>query len=276
MPYQPPALFVAWRNSETRRIYPVGRLLRLVNPAGYEFAYIEGARTAAQQGFQPFLAFPDWTKVYRSRELLPFFKNRVLSRSRPEYEGYVAALDVALDAAEAEPMTLLAVSGGRRATDLVELFPDWSVDPSGQAITARFLLRGVQYIAGAEERIQHLRAGEPLHPVADPQNQFNPRAVKLHTADDVWIGYVPDYLASRVSQLRESGVALEVRVQRVNPPPVPSHERVLCVLTARSSVDAVAFRDGDFRPLAADATDLDDRAVAASAAGAAEGLQVGG
>lgn len=266
MPYQPPALFVAWRNSETRRMYPVGRLLRLVDPAGYEFAYIEGARTAAQQGFQPFLAFPDWTKVYRSRELLPFFRNRVLSRSRPEYEGYVAALDLDLDAAEAEPMTLLAVSGGRRATDLVELFPDWSVDVATQQIASRFLLRGVQYVPGAEERVQKLQAGDRLRCVPDPQNAINPRALKLHTEDDTFLGFVPDYLASSVTHLFESGVELEVRVQRVNPPPVPSHERVLCVLSARSPVDVVAFRDGDFRPLAADATDIDDRVEGARAA----------
>ena len=75
---------------------------------------------------------------------------------------------------------------------------------------------------------------------------------------------------TRVSQLLERRVELEVRVQRVNPPPVPSHERVLCVLTAQSAVDAVAFRDGDFRPLASDATDIDDRAegpIASVAAG---------
>jgi hypothetical protein len=270
MPYQPPALFVAWRNSETHRIYPVGRLLRLVNPAGYEFAYIEGAHSAAKQGFQPFLAFPDLHRVYRSRELLPFFRNRVLSRSRPEYQGYVAALDLAPDAADAEPMTLLAVSGGRRATDLVELFPDWSPGPTSQEIAARFLLRGVQYVAGAEERIQKLHAGDRLRCVPDVPNQVNPRAVKLHTEDGVWIGYVPDYLASRVSQLLESGIGLEVSVLRVNPPPVPSHERVLCVVSARSSGGTVAFRDGDFQPLAADATDIDDRAkgvVAAVATG---------
>ncbi|HTV20517.1 MAG TPA: HIRAN domain-containing protein [Polyangiaceae bacterium] len=265
MPYQPPALYVAWRNSDTRRIYPVGRLLRLVEPAGYEFAYIEGALVASQNGFQPFLAFPDLHKLYRSHELLPFFKNRILSRSRPEYAGYVAALDLALDAAETEPMTLLAVSGGRRATDLVELFPDWSPDASpasspSRGISAKFLLRGVQYIAGAEERIQTLRAGDRLRPVPDVKNAVNPRAVKLHTDDDVWIGFVPDYLASRVRQLLDGNVALEVRVQRVNPPPVPSHERVLCILSAQSSVDPVAFRDGDFRPLAADATHIDDRA----------------
>ena len=264
MPYQPPALYVAWRNPETRLIYPVGRLLRLVNPPGYEFTYIEGARSAAQHGFQPFLAFPERDKLYRSRELLPFFKNRVLSRSRPEYASYVASLDLALDAAQTEPMTLLAVNGGRRATDLVELFPDWSPDSSSAGITTRFLLRGVQYVAGAEERIQRLCAGDRLRPVPDTQNPINPRAVKLHTEDDVWVGFVPDYLASRVSQLLERDEGLEVRVQRVNPPPVPSHERVLCVLSARASIEAVAFRDGEFRPLASDATTIEDRTLGAA------------
>src|SRR4051812_7613232 len=166
MSYEPPALFVAWRDPETRRIYPVGRLLRLVSTfQGYEFGYIEGALVAEKAGFQPFLAFPRLDQIYRSRELLPFFKNRVLSPARPDYPEYLESL--ALDARVAEPMTLLAVSGGRRATDLVEIFPDWTSEPTGERIQTRLLVRGVHHVPGAEERISHLQPGDALHCVRD-------------------------------------------------------------------------------------------------------------
>jgi len=264
MSYQPPALFVAWRDPDSRRIFPVGRLLRLVTPfPGYEFGYIEGTRVAGQHGFQPFLAFPSLTTTYRSRELLPFFKNRVLSPSRPDYPEYVAAL--ALDSA-VEPMTLLAVSGGRRTTDLVELFPDWIRDLGSDRIHTRFLLRGVRHVQGAEARVEALRIGEHLRWTQDVENAVNPRAVLLRTEDGAVIGYVPDYLAADVSELIEHETTMDVLVERVNPLPAPRHLRVLCSLSATAPPDDIGFKDPMFRPLAPEATSIDDRAHASTPA----------
>jgi hypothetical protein len=262
MSYEPPALFVAWRDPESRRIFPVGRLLRIVSPfLGYEFAYIQGARIAAEQGFQPFLAFTELGEVYRSRELLPFFKNRVLSPSRPDYGEYVDSL--ALDAASAEPMTLLAVSGGRRTTDLIEIFPDWLREQAGQRLRTRFLVRGVRHVAGAEPRILSLRAGERLYCMRDVQNSVNPQAIALRAEDHAVIGFLPDYLAADVSALLEHDPETEVVVERVNPPPVFRHHRVLCSLSARAPREAVGFRSDTFRPISPEATDVDDRVEAA-------------
>ena len=255
MSYQPPALFVAWRDPESRRIFPVGRLLRIVTPLqGYEFSYIEGAHIASEAGFQPFLAFPSFEKLYRSRELLPFFRNRVMSPSRPDYPEYIEAL--AMDAQTAEPMTLLAVSGGRRATDLIEIFPDWALDADGGRIRTRLLVRGVQHVPGAEERIQQLRVDDRLECQRDVENLINPQAVKLRTEDGVDIGFVPDYLAADLSSLLQQEAEIDVRVQRVNPPPIPHHQRVLCVLSARSRVPG--FRGRTFQPISPDAASIDD------------------
>jgi hypothetical protein len=256
MAYAPPALFVAWREPESHRILPVGRLLRLQTPfQGYEFCYIEGAR-APQAGFQPFLAFPKLDEVYRSRELLPFFKNRVLSPSRPDYLEYVESL--ALDAREAEPMTLLAVSGGRRTTDLVEIFPDWTRLGNGPQIQTCFLVRGVQYVPDAEQRIERLSPGDHLQCARDTGNTFNPQAIKLRTAGGGEIGYVPDYLAADLTDLLEEHSAVDVRVERVNPPPFPRHHRVLCVLSASVDAQAVGYRGPAFRPISTEATDIED------------------
>ncbi|MEO8179818.1 MAG: HIRAN domain-containing protein [Deltaproteobacteria bacterium] len=258
MSYEPPALFVAWRDPETRRIYAVGRLLRLVGTfRGYEFGYIEGARVATEVGFQPFLAFPKLDQVYRSRELLPFFQNRVLSPARPDYPEYVESL--ALDAGVAEPLTLLAVSGGRRATDLVEIFPDWTLEGTGERIQTRLLVRGVQHVPGAEERIARLQSGEALHGVRDRENPINPQAIRLRTEDGIDIGFVPDYLAADLTRLLDNGAEIDVRVQRVNPPPVPRHHRVLCVLSTRAGVGVAGYRGETFRPISSDATDIEDR-----------------
>jgi hypothetical protein len=256
MAYVPPALFVAWREPESHRIFPVGRLLHLQTPfQGYEFCYIQGARLP-QVGFEPFLAFPKLDEVYRSRQLLPFFQNRVLSPSRPDYLEYVESL--ALDAREAEPMTLLAVSGGRRTTDLVEIFPDWTRAANGTRQETRFLVRGVQHVPEAEQWIEGLRRGEHLQCVRDTQNAFNPQAIKLRTESGGEIGYVPDYLAADLSHLLERHSEVDVQVQRVNLPPLPHHHRVLCLLSARADAHSVGYRGPAFRPISADATDIED------------------
>lgn len=257
MAYAPPALFVAWRAPESHRIFPVGRLLRTARALpSYEFAYIQGAHAAERDGFEPFIPFPDLTQVYRSRELLPFFKNRILSPSRPDYEQHVESLALGSDAAE--PMTLLALSGGRRATDLVEVFPDWIRDRHSKSIRTRFLVRGVQYIDGSEERIQSLRTGDSLHCIADLQNPANPKALKLQTDDGRVIGFLPDYLASDVNEIARRGGVLEIQVLRINPPPSPRHHRVLCSLAAEDSRGVAGLRDETFRPISVEATSIDD------------------
>jgi hypothetical protein len=258
MSYEPPALFVAWREPKSHRIFPVGRLLRVMTPQrGYEFGYIEGARVAAEVGFQPFVAFPDLDGVYRSRELLPFFKNRVLSSSRPDYPDYIESL--ALDAGAAEPMTLLGISGGRRATDLIEIFPDWMPVSSDGRIRTRLLVRGVQYVEGAEEQISGVYAGDRLECIRDVNNPFNSRAVLLRTEAGQPIGYVPDYLTAELAYLLEHDIDVDMRVQRVNPPPAPQHHRVLCVLSAPAGSGVVGYRSKSFLPISSQATDIDDR-----------------
>src|SRR4051812_48498241 len=121
--YIPPALFVTWQDRVSRKIFPVGRLVRLLEPAGaYEFAYIAGAKEAESAGFVPFLAFPSLAAVYRSHELPPFFANRIMPAGRPDYAKFVQRLALVPDAAD--PHTILARSGGVRATDCFEVFAE--------------------------------------------------------------------------------------------------------------------------------------------------------
>lgn len=101
------ALFVAWQNPGTRRFHAVGRLAYLPVDSGglYEFAYIRGTCAVDEAGFRPFLAFPDLHRVYRSNALFPFFANRLMPRSRPEYAEFLSWLD--LDPETATPIQIL-------------------------------------------------------------------------------------------------------------------------------------------------------------------------
>ena len=124
MPEITRALFVAWQNPETRRFYPVGRLAQVTGDTCddcFEFVYIAAAREAEQQGFLPFLSFPELEELYRGRELFPMFANRILPTSRPDFSEYLEQLG--LPPATSSPVQILSRSGGRRATDTLRALP---------------------------------------------------------------------------------------------------------------------------------------------------------
>ena len=47
-------------------------------------------------------------------------------------------------------------------------------------------------------------------------------------------------------------------IPRVNPPPFPRHHRVLCVLSASVAAGVVGYRGPAFRPISAEATEIED------------------
>jgi hypothetical protein len=194
MSQTPQLLYVAWQDPNTRRILPVARVA--LDAQGWqEFAYIRGAEEAQRYGFLPLLSFPDVRQVYRSREPLPLLQNRLLQRNRPDYDEYLSQLG--LDTLSAEPFTVLGRSGGRRATDKLELFSPPAKTEDGR-LGCMVFARGVRHVPGADEAITTLDPGTVLQVVMDPENQFNPKALKLRRGE-ISLGYLPDYLASELT-----------------------------------------------------------------------------
>ena len=242
-------LIVTWKDdaSRPREIVPVAELLVDEvdgRPTRYEFGYVEGLRQAVERGFQPFMAFPDPARRYASVELFPFFQNRVLPTTRPDYLEGVRALG--LDPAHASFADVLGRSNGQRATDRIEtvLVPERS--PTGGYET-HFLVRGVRYADGAEAAIATLAPGAHLTLAVDTKNPQNNRARKL-VAETTSIGFLPDYLLADVDALEARGKHPAVTVVRVNPPPQPMHHRVLCRMDAEWPDGFVPFSDPKLEP----------------------------
>jgi len=240
-------LFVAWQDPQTRRILPVARIA-IRQDAGYEFAYIEAVKDAQALGFLPLLSFPDLQQVYRSRELWPLLHNRLLRSSRPDYADYLDQLG--LVTSSAEPFTVLGRSGGRRATDTLELFSPPTAMPDNR-LSCVVLARGVRHLPGAEDAIARLEPGDRLQVVADQTNQVNSRALRVCRLDAV-VGYLPDYLAS---ELTVDAAKIDAVVRKVNPPPAPVHHRLLIEITFPAA-DPLPFSGGNYRPLSAEASSV--------------------
>jgi len=245
------ALFLAWQDSVRRLWFPVGRLSR--EGQLYRFEYLHGALEARRQaGFAPLISFPDLEVIYLSETLFPMFHNRVMGPSRAEYHDYLTWLDI--PAAAAEPLLLLARGGGHRATDAFEVFPAPEVSPEG-LYRALFFVHGLRYMPEASrKRAEQLEVGERLLLMRGVQNGTEPDALMLRTAevrgrdDRYLLGYCPRYLLTDLKELL-GGPRIDVRVQRVNPPPAPSQVRVLCRLEARCLAGFTPLAGEIFQPI---------------------------
>ena len=83
------ALYVAWQSQLSRAIYPIGQLVDRKEAPRFEFAYIQGAQEAANDGFEKLLDFPDHSRLYHSDHLFPLFNNRLMQATRSDYEEHL-------------------------------------------------------------------------------------------------------------------------------------------------------------------------------------------
>jgi hypothetical protein len=237
-------LIVTWKSDTSKGILPVAELIIRVGAPRYRFGYLEGAREALRFGFQPFLAFPNPEARYESEALFPFFANRVLPTTRPDYLESLTA--VGLDVRDVSVAEVLGRTNGRRATDRIETILVPIRNAEGRYRT-HFLLRGVNHTPGAEEIIATLNPDEPLMLVRDTSNEYNPHARRLHARGHK-LGYVPDYLVEDLDALERAGVVPAVFGERVNLPPQPAHYRLLCRIDCEWPPDFVPFQDPRLAP----------------------------
>jgi hypothetical protein len=239
-------LYLAWQDPENRRWLPVGRLS--FDGHVYRFVYTKGAEQSPR--FVPFGAMRDLYAVYESSELFPLFANRLLSKTRPEYQDFLTWLDVPAHADE--PLVLLALTEGMRATDTLMLFPRPEKSSDGQ-YSVRFFSHGLRYAFPAVVQFidAHLRPPARLFLMLDSQNPHDPSAVALRTADPaLLVGYCPRFLTADVHHLLQTVPAtVHVQVERVNPD-APLQLRLLCRLTAQWPEHFQPCSDALYEPLA--------------------------
>lgn len=216
-------LFVFWQDPINRRWHVVGRLTRLGGE--YRFAYTRGA--TASPRFIPFGRMSNLNAEYRSTDLLPLFSNRILPRSRPEYFDYLRWM--ALDASDADPLTVLGRSGGLKSTDSLAIYPLPTRDEDGE-YRVLFFCHGLRYSAeNALARIAQLGVGDRLYPMHDMQNPMDQQAIALRSDDPAaFLGYCPRFFARDFrTLLQRRRASASITVVRVNTD-APIEFRLLC------------------------------------------------
>jgi hypothetical protein len=243
------SLFLAWQDTgSTRAWFPIGRLDADVEHSSYHFGYTRGAKRAEREaGFRPLLAFPSFNNSYESSELFPLFRNRVLGSDREDFRDYLWQLDLPEGT---DPITILAVSGGTRQTDNLEVFPKLDRRADGTFV-CRFVLHGSRHVHEvAHARIAELKDGEPLQVSLELNNPVTGPALQLQTNDYVMLGWTPRYLVfDLLKAIVESPTRAAARVVRVNPAPAPSNQRVLIELKGSLPAEYEPMSGPDFQLL---------------------------
>ena len=241
------SLYLAWQ-APNRAWFPVGRLDADLPAHVFKFRYTRGARQAEHEvGFQPLPAFPDFERTYESSELFPLFQNRVLDPGRKDFADYLESLDLGQSA---DPIAILAVSGGERQTDNFEVFPRIEALADGRFRT-RFFLHGWRHMTPeAQARAMNLKAGEPLGVSVELTNRTKQFAIQLTTEDYVFLGWTPRYLVSDLLRAIAEEPEVTASVVRINSDDVPANRRVLVDLTGKLPPGVMPMSSEEFQPLA--------------------------
>ena len=242
-------LFLAWQDKAgTRQWFPIGRLDADVERGDYRFRYTGGAERAQQEaGFPLLVDFPDPQRDYQASELFPLFGNRVIAQSRPDLTDYVASLHLSEGA---NPIEILTVNGGYRATDSYEVFPKMVRDDDGSFVF-RFFLRGLRHVSSAaQQRCNSLASRDELRIAVELNNPVTPLAMQIQTQDYHMIGWAPDYLTRDLATtMGDSSERYTAHVVRVNPQPTPSRHRLLIEMRGSWDEEHEPMSSEDFKPL---------------------------
>lgn len=240
------SVFLAWQDAvKTRAWYPIGRLDADPSGSHFAFGYTHGAKRAATEaGLRPLESFPSFAQRYESAELFPLFRNRILSSQREEFPEYLRLLDLRPD--QADPLTILTLTEGRRQTDSLEVFPKITRGVDG-AFHCRFFLHGWRHVSeAARHRLDGMGPNEVLRVAVELNNPATTLAVQLQTEDYHMVGWTPRYLVNDLVHVIAHTPGIQARIVKRNDEDAPAHQRFLIDLTGNWPADYEPMSTDDF------------------------------
>lgn len=230
-------LVVAWQNPKSREWIPIGNLY--YEDKCYKFCYVKGIIKAKEVGFIPFTKMNDIKAVYVADKMFPQFANRLLAKSRPEYESYQRWLRLDKNST---PLDELAKNNGARVTDSIELY---MIPKKQEKYIVEFFSHGISHLPhNYQERVKKLEAGEKLYLVQDLQNEYDSNALLIRTKDPVeLVGYVPRIYAPDFSKLIQHNA--ELKIKQINHDSLMQFQ-LLCEFSADWTKDFKPFNTDSF------------------------------
>lgn len=216
-------LYVAWQDQDSRKWHTIARLTR--TDAGFDFLFTRGVERLHSIPSDLFRL--DVNKRYSSVELIPLFKNRLPSRSRPDFLRMAGWLNLSGSENEFETLARFGLIPG---TDSILVYPEPTL-VSGQ-YKLEFFVHGIRHMhKDALTVCNKLNPGDRLLPLLDVHNPVDPNAVALRCPNDqILIGYVPTFYAPDLRHLLSNLKIAETAALTVvrNNRDAPVQLRLLC------------------------------------------------
>lgn len=229
------SVFLAWQDPHENSWHLVGKLTYEKSQQLYQFAYTKGAQNSVY--FSPFERMRDVKKKYFSTELFPLFANRLLNKSRPDYSNFLSWLHCD-STMSTDPLSLLARSGGMRATDLLRVF-GWPEQATREGFYE------VYFFSFFNQELRSSWINKKLPQLNSLTNQqlrvvsHDRPSLVLEQDGTVNLGEMPGYLAKVFQQMLDR---LTITVANINSE-APWQLKVLCKLAVPEKEMEQLYKD---------------------------------
>ena len=237
-------IYLAWQDQISKQWHIIGQLLKTQQE--YEFRYTQGIRSIAALSILPNM--PEYDKVYRSANLFSLFKNRLMSKSRPEYYDYLNWLGFDSTELVTNELDLLAISGGAKETDFFRVIPVPQLNTSGH-YAVKFFMENLKFVKAnsldlsPRKLLYLLQESQPIDRFALTLQKNDPSRL---------IGYVPGCFTRVIQQIKkqhdELSSIINIRVLQVNNH-APSQMQFLCELSSPALQKPLEKYENEFKPM---------------------------
>lgn len=203
-------LLLIWKDPETRRNYTVGKLTR---GDFFTFQYYGEAENAEEAGWKLLGAFPTYQE-YRSNTMFPVFSSRLPDKKRRDIQNILEKYGLM----EYDEFELLRRSGARLPIDTYEFIDP--ILPDDKEIEREFYITGIRYHSACQGSdcgaLPGVKVGDMLLLEEEPENAYDPMAIRVLTQEREVLGYVPRYYNKAILARLHDGMGYSCKITEVN------------------------------------------------------------
>lgn len=203
-------LLLIWKDPETRRNYTVGKLTR---GDCFTFQYYGEAENAEEAGWKLLGAFPTYQE-YRSNTMFPVFSSRLPDKKRRDIQNILEKYGLM----EYDEFELLRRSGARLPIDTYEFIDP--ISPDDKEVTREFYITGIRYHSACQGSdcgaLPGVKVGDMLLLEEEPENAYDPMAIRVLTQEKEVLGYVPRYYNKAILARLHDGMGYSCKITEVN------------------------------------------------------------
>ena len=203
-------LYLVWKDPKTRSNFTIGKLCRSTK---YTFEYDGDFGKAENYGWTKFDMFPE-ERVYESDVLFPVFASRLPDRKRRDIDKILEKYGLT----EFDEFELLRKSGARLPIDTYSFIDP--IFPEDTTVERNFFIMGIRHHSPCKgedcKLLPNLKIGDELVFEKEPNNEYDPNAIRVLTQNKEHLGYVPRYYNVAILNRLNVGMSYSCKIIDIN------------------------------------------------------------